>query len=125
MSDFKKGDILEGKERENNKAKHFIVFISGSKEVPNGVIVTHKPHKEVACNFKLNDKYTLSTINDNRDSYFVAHLIEKVEDWGPYTKINKVSKKDLILIESHINGLVPVTWFQYLKYTKKGCPKHK
>ncbi len=124
MFNFKKGDILEGKERGYNEAKHFIVFISGSKEVPNGIIMTHKPHEEVACNIKLNNKYKLSKKDNDRDSYFVAHLIEKVEDWGPYKKINKISKKDLILINSYIKG-TPITWSQYLKYTKDGCHEHR
>lgn len=123
MNDFKKGDILVGTERKRSEAKHFIVFISGSKEIPNGIILTHTPHEDIKCNFKLNDKYRLSNSN-NGDSYFVAHLIEKVESWGPYTKINRISKRDLILIESHIKGLNPINWFQYKNYTKKGCPNH-
>ena len=120
---LEKGDILHGKKREFNEAYHYIIFISGSKEVPNGVLLTSKKRP---CNFKLTDKYQLSKDKPIQASYFVAHLIEKMPEWGLYKKTNKkLSDTDLNIVESHINGLLPVTWSQYLKYTKKGCPEHK
>ena len=75
-----------------------------------------------------NRAWTLAGEYDGKQSYFVAHLIEKMAEWGPYKKSNKLklSSDDLKLIESYVSNKSPITWDRYEKvYAKNGCPEHK
>jgi len=116
MNPFKKGDVLLGQKRNFEEAYHPIVFINGPVFAPSAVILTHSA--KFPCNIKLSGKYGLES------SYFVAHLIEKLAEWGPYKKIGQLSTSDLILIEKHISNQSPITWAEYEKYNKNGCPQH-
>ena len=116
MNKFKKGDILIGSKRKFDEARHPIVFINGPDLAPQAVILTHSAN--FPCNIKL------SKIYDRDASYFVAHLIEKMSEWGPYKKVGKLTKDDISLIEDNISDHV-ITWKQYKSYTKGGCPDHK
>ena len=62
--------------------------------------------------------------HSSETSYFVAHLIEKMSEWGPYKKVNKLSDNDLNIVKSYIEGLTPIAWFQYENYAKNGCSYH-
>lgn len=73
------------------------------------------------CNIELSKQY------DNKKSYFIAHLIEKMSEWGPYNKSDKLKldPNDLALVEQHISGMAAMSYSQYEEYTKNGCPDHK
>ena len=116
MNIFKKGDVLIGKNTSRGGAYHPIVFISGIDEAPNAVVLTHS--NRYSCNIKLLNSY------DKGDSYFVAHLIEKMPEWGPYKKIDAFKEEDLNLIKTHISDQTPITWAKYEDYIKNGCPEH-
>lgn len=117
---LKKGDILVGQKRTFDKAYHPIVYIAGHEEAPLAVVLTHS--NEFSCNMPLLDIYDGK---ENKVQYFVAHLIEKMAEWGHYEKIGKLHKKDMELIESHINDSKPMMWSQYEIYAKgKNCPDH-
>lgn len=115
-SDFNKGDILLGKERGFDKAYHPIIYIGGSTETPLAVILTHSSN--FPCNIPLVGSY------DEKQSYFVGHLIQKISLWGPYNKVGEITKEDLQIIEKHISELTPITWEQYEEYSKDYCPIH-
>ncbi len=119
MKKFKRGDILWGTERGRKEAWHPIVFIDGPSDAPLAVVLTHD--NDHTCNIELSKQY------DNKKSYFIAHLIEKMYEWGPYEKSNKLKldPKDLALIEQHIQGAASMSYAQYEEYTKGGCPEHK
>ena len=116
MNNFHEGDILIGTKRKFVEAYHPLVFISGSTEAPFVVVMTHS--NNFPCNLPLNGVY------DKQPSYFVAHLIEKMADWGPYEKQGKLTSEDLRLIKKHISDTNPITWAMYEEYTKHGCPNH-
>lgn len=118
---FKKGDILEGKKRGKDEALHFIVFISGPDLAPLAVVLTSV--SKYSCNIQLNEIYNLNAKGDKITSYFVAHIIEKMPEWGSYKKIGELTEDDLKLIEIKISTH-SMTWKEYLKYTKGGCPIH-
>ena len=118
MEDIKKGDVLWGTKKKFEEAWHPIVYISGPVEAPLAVILTSE--KDIHCNIPL-----LNTYRKNKPSYFVAHLIEKMSEWGPYKKFTTLKREDLELIEKHIAGQNSITWSEYEKYTKGGCPDHK
>lgn len=121
MGRFKKGDVLRGNEqrRGREEAYHRIVFTDGQDEAPLAVVLTRS--KKFSCNIALTGKYIKAPL------YFVAHLIQKMAEWGPYEKEYELSKEDLVLIEKHISDLSPITWSKYEEYTKEGCdcPDHK
>ena len=122
MDKFKKGDILEGTKREWHEAWHPIVFINGPKEAPLAVILTHGDTEKFCCNIKLANIYDK---NDPRDQYFIAHLIEKMSEWGPYEKTGRLEQEDLETIEKHIFEQGPRKYSEYLEYKVNGCPDHK
>jgi len=121
MKNFEKGDILIGQKRAFDEAYHPIVYVSGSEEAPLAVVLTHSTG--FPCNMKLLNIYDGK---ENKAQYFVAHLIEKMAEWGHYEKNGELYKEDLDLIESNINGLGHMTWSEYEEYAKgKKCPDHK
>jgi hypothetical protein len=120
MEDFKKGDILVGQKRAFDEAYHPVVYIAGPKEAPIAVILTHS--KKFPCNKELLNIYDGK---ENKAQYFVAHLIEKVAEWGHYEKIGRLQEEDLNLIESQISNSSPMTWSMYMEYVGgKQCFDH-
>ena len=117
---FKKGDILVGQERAFDKAFHPVVYIDGPDATPHAVVLTHS--KNFPCNKKLLNIYDGK---DNIIQYFIAHLIEKMSEWGHYEVIGKLLTEDLNLIESQIGSSTPMTWSQYVEYVNgRKCPNH-
>ena len=116
---FKKGDILIGDKRKFTEAYHPIVFINGPDDAPLAVVLTHSDNNKFTCNIKLSNIYG----SGDKFSYFIAHLIEKMSEWGPYKKIGKLTEGDIDIIEAHISKN-PITWNQYIEYAKNECPDH-
>lgn len=116
MTNFKKGDVLVGKDRSFNGSRHPIVYIQGPAEAPLAIIVTHD--SSFPCNVPFNKLY------QEKRSYFVAHPIQKMSEWGPYKKTAEVSEEDLKLIESRIANMYSMTWDEYKKHKENGCPDH-
>lgn len=124
MGNLKRGDILVGKKRERKKAWHPVVYIKEAVSAPLAVVLTHSG--KYPCNIGLSNEYP----DENgvvKPSFFIRHLIQKIEEWGPYNKkIGELSKGDLELVESHISDLTQITYAEYEEYTKNGrdCPEH-
>lgn len=116
MDSFQEGDILVGKKRNFTEAYHPIVFVSGPAEAPLAVVLTHS--NNFPCNVPLSGTY------DSKPSYFVAHLVEKVAEWGPYEKQSELTPEDLELVKKCISDTTPITWAMYEEYAKSGCPDH-
>lgn len=117
MNGFQEGDILVGKKRDFIEAYHPIIYIAGPDTAPFAVILTHSGN--FPCNIKLWGNY------GTQASYFVAHLIEKASEWGPYEKIGELNKEDLDMVKRCIYSHTPITWAVYEEYTRSGCPDHK
>lgn len=113
---FQEGDILIGTKRMFTESYHPIVYISGPAEAPLAVVLTHSGN--FTCNLKLAGAY------DSKPSYFVAHLVEKMAEWGPYKKLGQLNPEDLNLVKKHISDTTPITWAEYQDFTKNGCPDH-
>lgn len=122
MNTFKKGDILKGEKKSFDKYWHPIVFIAGDEDAPLAAILTHTGTEEEPCNLKLQGIYDGKK---NSPQYFVAHLIQKMSEWGPYTKTGKLISEDLELVEKTVSNMGSITWAKYLDYKKDGCPDHK
>ncbi len=122
MEKFKKGDILRGKKKSFEKAWHPIVFIGGSDEAPRAAVLTHTGTEEEPCNLRLMGIYD---DKGDKPQYFVAHLIQKMSEWGPYHKEGELIKEDLELVEKTVSGAGSITWAKYSDYKRNGCPNHK
>lgn len=118
MGKFKKGDVLWGTNKRFEGARHPIVYMSGPEEAPCAVILTSE--SDISCNIPLKNIY-----RENEPSYFVAHLIEKVAEWGPYKKFATLKSEDVELIERHIHDKPFMSWDEYQEYKKNGCPDHQ
>lgn len=117
MNNFKRGDILRGTKKGREEAYHPIVFIDGPEFAPSAVILTHKA--DHSCNSKLNGTY------DGKPQYVVAHLIEKLAEWGPYQKDGRLTDEDIKIVDGLILGQSRITWQEYLDYQRDGCPDHR
>lgn len=124
MNKFKRGDILRGDKRKFKESYHPVVYIDGTIETPLAVVLTHTTTEENSCNRKLLRIYDKK---DGRPQYFVAHLIQKMSEWGPYSKEGELVKEDLELIENTVSGMKPITWakYEYSDYKKNRCPEHR
>lgn len=99
-------------------------LLRGSNRAPLAVVITHSGY--YPCNTPLSDEYP-DEKGSVRPSFFITHLIQKIEEWGPYTKkIGELSARDLMLVESHVADLTHITYSEYEEYTKMGrdCPEH-
>ena len=121
MNSFKKGDILRGRKKSFREAYHPIIFIGGTDEIPVVVILTHSG--SFPCNIKMQLNH-FETSSYEESSYFVAHKIEKMVDWGPYEKVGRLTKEGISFIESNLPDSSPITWSEYEMRKENGCPEH-
>jgi hypothetical protein len=120
MDNLSKGDVLKGTKRKFKEAWHIVVYIDGPPEAPLAVPVTHDGPDKFPCNITL-----LGNYEKGKKSYFISHLIEKLSEWGPYTKFAELTKEDIELVDSHISNQIPMKWNEYESYKKNGCPDHQ
>ena len=125
--DFEKGDIIRGSEKSFDGAYHPIVYLGGSVQSPIGVVITHSDN--YPCNKQMEREYFQETGNwfsNERKSYIIAHKFQKLEDWGPYSKVGKLTDVGLAFVESHVKNIGSETYFDYVKKTSNGkqCSLH-
>ncbi len=114
---FQNGDILIGTKRKFEEAYHPIIFIGGSDYAPLAVVLTHSD--KYPCNVRLVGNY-----GENSTQYFIAHLIEKLPEWGPYSRVGKLTDEDIKIVRNSVSSASHITWQQYEEYTKNSCPDH-
>jgi hypothetical protein len=113
-SQFIIGDIIIGTKRTKKTALHPIIFIAKIDSFYfEGVMLTHSKEFD---NILLKDEHFEVMVTGNgKPSYFVNSYLIKENEWGPYTKIGKLSGKGIHLIKSKLAGKIPVQWSFYLK----------
>lgn len=121
MNEFEKGDILQGAERGRQEAFHLVVYLDGPSDAPRGVMLTSS--NRYACNKLLQPGHVESGAMAT-GQYFVAHRLQKLKEWGPYTKIGRLTVEGVDFIESELSA-GSIEWDEYRKRTANGCPEHK
>ena len=123
MNNFKKGDILRGSKILFPEAYHPIIFLGGNDDAPLAVILT------TSGNFPCNIEMTAVHFKDgyyrnDKPSYFVAHRIQKMAEWGPYHKDGQLTVEGISFIESNLADLGSMTWSEYEILETEGCRHH-
>jgi hypothetical protein len=120
---FKKGDILQGKNRQKNAARHYILYfaqIDGSS-FAGGMITTAGNYKN---NILMNKNHFEEVDSDGTQykiQYKNSHLVQrkflKLENWGPFKCVGKLTTIGVSFAEEHTPGSRIGTWEDYLKET--------
>lgn len=113
------GDILEATDRSINAGRHFIIYYDSYDGVNFiGAMVTHN-----VCNKNLiMDRSHFEEIDINGEKYkfqfdetylVIAKLI-KFNNWGPFTKVGKLTNSGIEFVKVNIDPLSEETWDHYL-----------
>lgn len=125
--DFKKGDIIHGEKHKPHEAHHFIIYLGGSNNAPIGAVFTHS--NGYVCNKLMKSELFAEPekwFNDERKSYLIAHKFQKLEGWGPYSKVGKLTDIGLRFVDELIGDLVSEPYSEYEQRTNRGknCQLH-
>lgn len=127
--DFKKGDIIRGEKDKPHQAWHYIIYLAGSAHAPIGAVFTHSGNDKYRCNklmqpehFEESEKW----FNKKRKSYLIAHKFQKLELWGPYCKVGKLTDVGLQFVEGLVVSLASEAYSEYEQQTNggKSCQLH-
>ncbi|WP_422104484.1 hypothetical protein [Winogradskyella sp.] len=115
-----RGDILEASNRNYDTGLHYIIFYAG-KDLRHflGVMLTSSNDYEE--NISMHESYFEKKDLDNRDykiqyqnSHIVPAKLMKLESWGPFEIVGKLTPEGVGFIESHIDHLDEMLWEEYL-----------
>lgn len=118
---FKKGQILEAKDRSYDAGLHFIVFIKDDEKAGDfiGVALTHSNRRG---NVAMESDHFISKLPDGQQyrfrfdrTYAIPRALCKPGAWGPFKVVGCLSSSGLRFIEKQIVGQRPVTWEIFLK----------
>lgn len=121
---FNKGDILAAKDRSRAAGYHFIVFYEyiGSNNFTGTFITTDGDFEQ---NIQMKDNYFEEVDENggtyavqNNDSFLACAKLIKLEVWGPFTKVGKLSKDGINFLEDSIGGLEPILWEELINSLK-------
>lgn len=119
---FNKGEILEATNRSIDAGLHYIVYleqtngerfigamltgssIDKNEFIPNKFFISHS---EAGEKFKIPRKKT----------HLVKAKLIKLEAWGPFTVVGRLTAQGLELVLSIVDQLQPETWEEYLRRT--------
>ena len=118
---MKKGDILRGSKRGRDAALHFIVFLDGNDEESFvGAVLTHSNrYKDNVLmsedHFEKSDAERKSFEFQFDDTYLVRGRFIKLQDWGPFKKIGKLTERGIKFVESQTNKMELILWDEYIR----------
>ena len=119
--EFKKGDLISGSERGRDKAFHCIVFLDGI-DVDSfvGAVLTHSSRYK--NNILMEDGHFEKVTPENKeykfkfdDTYLVEGRFIKLQNWGPFEKIGKLTSIGLEFLDSKISLKEIMLWDEYIK----------
>ena len=125
--DFKKGDIIQGSKCCFCEAYHPIIYLGGNTRAPIGAVFTHSGN--YSCNKLMQPEYfeeSKKWFNGECESYLIAHKFQKLEEWGPYCKVGKLTDAGLRFVEELVGHLTSEPYSEYERQTDRGknCQLH-
>ncbi len=120
---LERGDILEAKNRDVDAGLHFIIFYAGKDErhFLGGMLTTSGDYEE---NIRMSKNHfeTKDLDNNNykiqyQNSHLVPAKLMKLESWGPFQIVGKLTKEGVGFVELHIDSLDEISWEDYLRST--------
>ncbi|MGG6231328.1 hypothetical protein [Tenacibaculum sp. SDUM215027] len=117
---LERGDILEAKNREFDAGLHYIIFYSGKDErhFLGGMLTTSNKYEENIPMLK--NHFEIKDLDNNnfkikyQNSHLVPAKLMKLESWGPFQIVGKLTKDGVEFIESQIDDLDEIIWEDYL-----------
>lgn len=127
--DFKKGDIIRGEKDKRHQAWHRIIYLGGSARAPIGAVFTHSGSGNYSCNKLMQPEYfeeSKKWFDEKQESYLIAHKFQKLEEWGPYCKVGKLTDIGLRFVEELVGHLPSESYSEYEHRTNRGrnCQSH-
>lgn len=120
----KLGDILSGTKRGRDAAFHFIVFLSGSDETSfiGAMLTSSNKYKDNVLMKEYHFSKTDSVGKPFEFQFKNTHLVKrkfiKLECWGPFEKIGKLTLNGTKFVKSITDSTEPISWDDYLKESK-------
>ena len=117
---LERGDILEAKNRHVDAGLHYIIFYAGKDErhFLGGMLTTSEDYEE---NILMHENYFETKDLDENDykiKYQNSHLVPaklmKLEFWGPFQVVGKLTAEGVEFVETHIDNLEEMLWEDYL-----------
>lgn len=126
--DFKKGDIIRGEKDKRHQARHFVIYLEGSARAPIGAVFTHSGN--YSCNKLMQSEYfeeSKKWFDEKQESYLIAHKFQKLEGWGPYCKVGKLTDIGLRFVEELVGNFDSEPYSEYERRTNRGksCQLHR
>ena len=111
---FSIGDILEGTNRKFNEAYHYVVFYAGNTDDDfcGGFITTSPKYQNIPMK---SEHFESGHKIGYNNSYLAAHKFIKLKDWGPYTKVGRLTREGSQIMEKKIGELQAVLYTDYIK----------
>ena len=119
LQNFSKGDILKAFKRNKKEGYHYIVYYQGnSNDDFIGGMLTHSDTprnvKMSECHFeRLDENGKAYTIYYN-NSFLVKGKFIKPREWGPFTKVGKLTLDGIKFVENVIENLNCESFEDYL-----------
>lgn len=121
---LERGDILEAKNRHIDAGLHYIIFYAGKDErhFLGGMITTSENYEEniqmVENHFETKDLDQNNYKIKYKNSHLVLAKLMKLESWGPFKIVGKLTKVGVEFVENHIDNLDEMLWEDYLALRK-------
>lgn len=111
---FSIGDILEGTNRKFHEAFHYVVFYAGDPDDDfcGGFITTSPKYQNIPMK---SEHFESGHKIGYNNSYLAAHKFIKLKDWGPYTKVGRLTREGIQFMEEKIGELQAVLYTDYIK----------
>jgi len=117
---FRQGDILQGKNRQKNAARHYIIYMGprDKSSFIGGMLTSAGHYDNNIClnesHFEHSDTSGVPYKIKYNNSHLVKRRFIKLETWGPFTLVGKLTPKGLRFVKKQTSGFVIVTWEDYL-----------
>lgn len=121
---IERGDILEAENRHKDAGLHYIIFYAGkdARHFLGGMLTTSEDYEE---NIPMNNTHfeTKDLEQNNykikyQNSHLVPAKLMKLESWGPFKIVGKLTNEGVEFVEEHIEHLGPMLWEEYLESRK-------
>ncbi len=114
---YTKGDILKGE-----GIVHRIVYLDNKDDYYFiASMLTHSTDKKYPNNISLkSEHFEKFDENNNKfefvfeNTYFVKLKLEKKIEWGPYSRMGKLTSEGIKFLEDQLKSLEPTEWRKYM-----------
>lgn len=117
---IERGDILEARNRNFDAGLHYIIFYAGKdlRHFLGAMLTSSNDYDENVLMHKNHFEKKDLDNNDYKIKYQNSHLVPaklmKLESWGPFKIVGKLTAEGVEFVENHIDDLDEILWEDYL-----------